>query len=113
MCSEEDTRMPEEDAILDRGFKNAGLAYAMSIMENPRDLIPFLPHTCHFHGKFWQMTDDLHEYSIPCEEVLPVLIQAGWDGCMCSEYEGPRALLLASGQLRRRHATMRRVMGRA
>jgi hypothetical protein len=88
----------------------AGLAYAMSIMENPRDLIPYLPHTYHFHGKFWQMTDDLHEYSIPYEEVLPVLMQAGWDGYMCSEYEGPRDLLLASDQLRRQHAMMRQVM---
>jgi hypothetical protein len=85
----------------------------MSIMEDPKDLIPFLLYTYHLHDKFWQMTDDLHEYSIPYEEAISVLLQAGWDGCMCSEYEGPRELLMASDQVRRQHAMLRMIMAQA
>lgn len=95
------------------GKQYAALAYSMSIMEDPKDLLPYLPHTYHFHAKFWQMTDDLHEYSIPYEDVIPVLLSAGWDGCMCSEYEGPRGLLAASDQIRRQHAMLRTIVAQA
>ncbi len=80
---------------------------------NPKDLLPVVPHIYHIHGKFWEMTDDMHEYSIPYEEVLPVLIQGGCECYLSSEYEGPRELFAASEQLRRHHVMLRKLIGEA
>ena len=37
---------------------------------DPRDLIPFLPYVFHMHAKFWGVSDDLEEGSIPYEKVV-------------------------------------------
>jgi hypothetical protein len=42
------------------------------------------------HGKFYQMTADYVEPSIPYDEIVKVLKQGGYDGYICSEYEGNR-----------------------
>ena len=80
---------------------------------DPKDLLGIMPYLYHIHGKFWEMTEDLNEYSIPYEEVIPVLIQGGCDCYFSSEYEGPRELFAASKQLRRHHAMLRRLLGAA
>ena len=36
------------------------------------------------------MTDDGEEYSIPYDEVVPVLVDAGYTGWISTEYEGQR-----------------------
>jgi sugar phosphate isomerase/epimerase len=77
---------------------------------NPKDLLPVVQYLYHIHGKFWEMTEELKEYSIAYEEVIPVLIQGGCGACFSSEYEGPRELFAASKQLRRHHAMLRRLM---
>jgi hypothetical protein len=74
---------------------------------DPKDLAPYLPHIYHCHGKFWEMLDDLHEYSIPYENVMPTLIAGGYSGCISSEYEGEQSPYLATDQLRRQHAMLR------
>jgi sugar phosphate isomerase/epimerase len=48
-------------------------------------------HMIHnIHGKFYEMTADLVEPSIPYDEIVAVLKQGGYDGYICSEYEGNR-----------------------
>jgi len=74
---------------------------------DPQDLVPFLPNLYHCHGKFYEMLDDLHEYSIPYEKVIPVMIGGGYSGYISSEFEGPQTLFLATDQLRRQHAMLR------
>jgi sugar phosphate isomerase/epimerase len=78
---------------------------------NPKDLLPLMPYVYHVHGKFWEMTEDLHEYSIPYEQVIPTFIEGGYEHYFSSEYEGPRDLFRASDQLRRHHAMLRKLFG--
>ena len=42
------------------------------------------------HAKFYEMTDEGNEYSIPYEEILPILAEGGFSGYLSSEYEGQR-----------------------
>ena len=70
-----------------------------------------MPYIFHAHCKFWNVTDELTDESIPYEEIIPVLIQGGYDGYVSSEYSGPRDLFRASDQLRRQHAMLKRLLG--
>ena len=54
------------------------------------DLKPILPYIFNVHGKFYEMTDELREYSIPYEEIIPALMEIGYDRSIDSEYEGQR-----------------------
>src|ERR1039458_8689447 len=54
---------------------------------NPKDLLPYMPYVYHVHGKFWEMTDDLVEYSIPYAQVIPVFLEGGYAHYFSSEYE--------------------------
>ena len=54
-------------------------------MPNPKGLLPLMPYIFNVHGKFYEMTEDLVEYSMPYEEVIPVLIESGYDGYILSE----------------------------
>ena len=42
------------------------------------------------HGKFYQITEDLVEPSIPYDQIVKVLTEGGYNGYICSEYEGNR-----------------------
>ncbi|HVB33469.1 MAG TPA: TIM barrel protein [Patescibacteria group bacterium] len=78
---------------------------------DPKDLLPLLPYSYHIHGKLWEMTDDLREYSIAYEEVVPVLKEGGFQGYISSEYEGSRVPGDASEQIRRHQLMLRRLLG--
>ena len=45
----------------------------------------------HIHGKFYRMDENCRETSINYSEPIKVLKEAGWDGYICSEFEGQRA----------------------
>jgi hypothetical protein len=49
-----------------------------------------MPHIKHFHAKFYEMLPDYTEYSIPYDEIIPVLLEGGFRGYLDSEYEGNR-----------------------
>jgi hypothetical protein len=87
-------------------YASMGGVYHFSYSD-PKDLTPYLPYTYHCHGKFYEMMDDLHEYSIPYEQVIPVMIAGGYSGYLSSEFEGPQTLFLATDQIRRQHAMLR------
>lgn len=76
-------------------------------------MVPLLPYVYVCHAKFYEMTDELQESTIPYDEILTMLLKHGWNGYMLSEYEGPRDVYKASDQLRRQHVMMKRLLGEA
>jgi len=86
------------------------------VFTNPRRMLDFMPRIFHIHGKFYEMVDDTREYSIPYEEIIPVLIEGGYQGYLSSEYEGNRHIQDAFEvdsieQVRRQHAMFKKLLG--
>jgi sugar phosphate isomerase/epimerase len=77
------------------------------------DMVPLLPYVYVCHAKFFEMTDELTESTIPYDQIVAMLVKHGWDGYLLSEYEGPRDLFRASDQLRRQHVMLKRMLGEA
>jgi hypothetical protein len=77
------------------------------------DFVPYLPYTLVCHAKFVNMTDDFVETTTPYDKIIALLIEYGWDGYLLSEYEGPNKEIpgYTSGQLRRQHIMMKRLLG--
>ena len=89
----------------------AGIAGIHHFSNNdPKDLAPLVPYTYHVHAKFFEVTDDLHEYSIRYEDIIPVLAEGGYTGYLSSEYEGPREDLQTTTQIRMQHAMIRKLL---
>ena len=65
-------------------------AAARMVWSDPQRLRDFMPYVHHIHAKFWEMTDEDEEYSIPYDEVVPILVEGGYAGSISSEYEGQR-----------------------
>ena len=65
-----------------------------------------MPYVVHFHGKFHYMHEDLHEESIPYEEILPVIQASDFEGCIVSEFEGYEPGM--TYEMVRRHLAMER-----
>lgn len=84
---------------------------------NPKDLLPLLPFCKHVHAKFNEMTkgDEFKDTQIIYEEIIPVLIQGGFDGYLCSEYEGQRVVEIQDldeiDEVRRQHVMLKRMLG--
>ncbi len=55
-----------------------------------KDLKKIAPYIYNIHGKFYEMTDELREYSIPYDEIIPVLTEMNYAYSIDSEYEGQR-----------------------
>jgi sugar phosphate isomerase/epimerase len=91
------------------------------IWSDPRAMLPHMPLIGHIQAKFYEMTLDqtsgaAAEYSIPYDEIVPVLVEGGFDGYLSSEYEGNRHIQDAFGvdsveQVRRQHAMFARLLG--
>ena len=89
---------------------------AHMIYRDPRSMLEYLPYTAHIHGKFYEMLPDCTEYSIPYEEIIPVLVEGGYAGYINSEYEGQRWIQDAFEddsveQVRRHHVMLKRLLG--
>jgi Xylose isomerase-like TIM barrel len=56
----------------------------------PKRMLDYMPMIHNVHGKFYEMTADYVEPSIPYSEIVKVLQQGGYNGYICSEYEGNR-----------------------
>jgi sugar phosphate isomerase/epimerase len=56
----------------------------------PKRMLAYMPLIRNIHGKFYEMTEDYVEPSIAYPEIVRVLKQGGYDGYICSEYEGNR-----------------------
>jgi len=86
------------------------------ITNNARDLLDIMPYVYNVHGKFYEMTEDLQEYSIPYEQVMQVFAEGGYSWYINSEYEGQRNTqdikeTDSCEQVRRHHVMMARIMG--
>lgn len=85
--------------------------------QDPKDLIPLLKYCKNIHGKFYEMTpgDEFNDTQITYDTVVPVLMQNGYDGYICSEYEGQRSMQIADvdevDQVRRQHVMLKRILG--
>jgi hypothetical protein len=86
------------------------------IWSDPRDMLDHMAFIHHVQAKFYEMPDDEAEYSIPYEEIVPVLVKGGYDGYLSSEYEGNRHIQDAFPvdsveQVRRQQRMLARLLG--
>jgi hypothetical protein len=85
------------------------------VRSDPRDLRQYVPYVHHVHAKFYEMTDEGEEYSIPYAEIVSILVEEGWSGYLSSEYEGNRHIEDAFDvdsveQVRRQQELFRRLL---
>ncbi len=76
------------------GGTGPAIAMAETLRHNaayePKRMLDYMPMIHNIHGKFYEMTADYVEPSIPYDEIVAVLNQGGYAGYICSEYEGNR-----------------------
>jgi len=79
----------------------------------PEEIIPLLPYIYCCHSKFFDMSDDFKENTIPYDEVINIMIKQNWDGYLLSEYEGPKKDVpgYTSDQLRKQHIMLINLIG--
>lgn len=106
--------------IRDMGGQGAELGMAETLRHNlfaePKRMLDFMHRIHNIHGKFYEMTSDYVEPSIPYDEIVAVLKQGGYQGYICSEYEGNRWIQDAGPvdsveQVRRQHVMLERLIG--
>ena len=83
---------------------------------DPRVLLDHMPLIHHIQAKFYEMTDEGVEFSIPYDKIIPVLIEGGYNGYLSSEYEGNRHIqdiyeVDSVDQVRRQHRMFERLLG--
>jgi sugar phosphate isomerase/epimerase len=80
--------------VQEMGGKGPAIAMAEFLRHNaafePKRMLDYMPRIHNIHGKFYEMTENLEEYSIPYDEIVKILKKGGYDGHICSEYEGNR-----------------------
>ncbi|OGO25989.1 MAG: hypothetical protein A2136_08725 [Chloroflexi bacterium RBG_16_54_11] len=65
--------------------------YVTHFENNPLEIMPpFLRYVKNIHGKFYEMTDENNEFSIPYVQIIDLLKANHYNGFICSEYEGNR-----------------------
>ena len=86
------------------------------ISRDPRQMLEYMPFIHHIHGKFYEMTAEGVEPSIPYDRIVAVLVEGGFDGHISSEYEGNRHIQDAFAvdsftQVRRHQDMLKRLLG--
>ncbi len=80
--------------VREMGGEGPAIAMAETLRHNaafePKRMLDYMPRIHNIHGKFYEMDADLTEPSIPYDEIVRVLEKGGYDGYICSEYEGNR-----------------------
>ncbi|QZH73896.1 MAG: TIM barrel protein [Erythrobacter sp.] len=80
--------------VREMGGEGPALAMAETLRHNaafePKRMLDHMDRIHNIHGKFYEMTADYVEPSIPYDQIVAVLNQGGYDGYICSEYEGNR-----------------------
>lgn len=104
------------------GGVGPAIAMAETIRHNaafePKRMLDYMPMIHNIHGKFYEMDADYYEPSIPYDEIVSVLQQGGYNGYICSEYEGNRWIEDAEEpdsveQVRRQQVMLARLLGEA
>lgn len=108
--------------ILEMGGREEDIFWAMmathGVYADPKLLREYVPYVKHIHGKFYEMLPEGREYSIPYDEIVPILIEGGYDGYIDSEYEGNRWIQDAfvvdsTEQVKQHQAMLKRLLGEA
>lgn len=91
----QDMRAITKDKVLHRYRVNPideeFVEYCFHFENNPLEIMtPYLNYVKNIHGKFYEMTGEGIECSIPYDEIIPLLKANRYDGYICSEYEGNR-----------------------
>lgn len=84
------------------------------VANEPADIIPLLPYIACCHAKFFNISDDFEETTIPYKEILNILVEHSWDGYLLSEYESGNKYEpgYEVGQtLRKQHIMMANILG--
>jgi sugar phosphate isomerase/epimerase len=111
---------PLTEKVLQMGGRQDDVYFAhlgtRMVFSNPRRMLDYMPYIVHCHGKFWEMLPDYTEYSIPFAEVIPVLVEGGYNGYIDSEYEGFDWIADAYEvdgveQVRRQQVMLKRLLG--
>ena len=80
--------------VREMGGNAAAMSMAETLRHNaafePKRMLDFMQRIHNIHGKFYEMTDEIEEYSIPYDRIIQILKQGGYAGYICSEYEGNR-----------------------
>jgi sugar phosphate isomerase/epimerase len=109
-------------AVRDMGAEGPALGMVETLRHNaayePKRMLDFMPRIHNIHGKFYEITEDYVEPSIPYDQIIAVLKQGGYDGYICSEYEGNRWIEDAVEpdsveQVRRQQVMLARLLGEA
>jgi len=85
--------------------------------QNPKDLIPLIPYCKHVHGKCHEMTkgDEFNDTEMLYGEVIPVLMENGFDGFIATEFEGQRVGGVEDvdeiEEVRRHQLMLKRILG--
>lgn len=84
---------------------------------DPQEMKAYAGKILWIHGKFYEMTEYGEEYSIPFDEIIRVLRECGFDGYICSEYEGNRYIqdlvrVDSITQVRRQQKMLERLINR-
>jgi sugar phosphate isomerase/epimerase len=86
------------------------------VWSHPKRLLEFMPRIFHIHAKFYEMLPDCTDQCIAYDEVIPVLIEGGFEGYLSSEYEGNRHIqdileVDSVEQVRRQQEMFKRLLG--
>lgn len=101
------------------GGVGPAIAMAESLRHNaafePKRMLPYMDRIHNIHGKFYEMTEDCVEPAIPYDEIVSVLKQGGYEGYICSEYEGNRWVedayeVDSVEQVRRHHVMLKQLI---
>lgn len=63
------------------------------LFPHPADLEGFkelLPYSKYIHGKFYYINDEGMDDCIPYDKIMPIIRESGFDGYLCTEFEGNR-----------------------
>ena len=79
----------------------------------PEDIIPLLPYIHCCHAKYYNMSEDFDETTIPYVEVVNIMKEHGWNGYLLSEYEGMHKedYNHCMTQVKRHHVMLKRLLG--
>jgi hypothetical protein len=109
------------DKIMAMGGRQEDIFWAMmgshGIFGNPSLLKEYIPFTSHIHGKCYEiMVPEYREYSIPYEDIVPLLIEGGYSGYIDTEYEGNRWIqdtfeVDSTEQVRRHQVMLKQLLG--
>ena len=94
-------------------------AQMMHAYSNPEFLKEISDAIVHIHGKFYHMNENCEETAINYKEPIEILKSAGWDGYICSEFEGQREFHAQNcpyeedeiEQVRRHHVMLKKYIG--